>query len=506
MNENTDDIMKRLIAVLTLKGSYWGFLFSKVKRKADVSLPYAMAVATDIDETTILYYNPLFICEEDFASLEKIVQHEGIHLLNDHLPRLYRLLEMETDKDKKKFIEKIFGLAADCAANSLGRIPKIIQLKGIELALMHPERFNLPSLQSAEFYFFKLLEQAEKECQNQQMVCDGVRGDISNEDSGEGQSSSESSGESEKTSGSSGKDKDQVGQKQESKGQDNEKQNESSGQRQGKSSGKGNQNHKQADSKKSEAMGSASSIKNHDRWIDERVSDTSSFSRKAETFIQDIARESFRECQARGTVPGYISQMVETLLEPPKLPYYQIIRKLIRASRISKFVQSSTRINRKRTYVFAINDKHIPQISPFPGKMRDFTFNLGVLIDTSGSMPVSSIHEGLSGVKNVVENDRHCKTTVIENDVVIQKEYEVKRVTDIQPDIKGRGGTTLFPALARFKELKVDVVLGFTDGGCENINLIERKLLPRKIIWVITRGGSDHMLDKTGFVINLNGR
>jgi len=505
MNENHDDIMKRLIAVLTLKGSYWGFLFSKVKRRADVNLPYAMAVASDIDETTILGYNPLLINEEDFISLEKIIQHEGIHLLNGHLPRMYRLLEMETDQNRRKIIEKIFGLGADFAANSLGKLPKVIKLGGLDFKLMFPEDYDFPTLQSAEFYFFKLLEQLEKEIEYELAKSGGVEGEDSNEDSGKTQPSSKDSGESKKDSGSSGKDKDQKG---ESKGQSEEKQNEGSGQRERKGSGKRDQNQKQGqgDSQEGGAMGAASGIKNHDKWIDPRVSDTSSFSRKAETFVQDIARESFKECQARGTIPGYITQMVQTLLEPPKVPYYQIIRKLVRSSKISKFRHSFTRINRKRTYVFALNNEHIPQISPFPGKVRDFSFIIGVLIDTSGSMPVSSIHQGLSGVKNIIENDHHCRTTVIENDTRIQKEYQVKRVSDIQPNIKGRGGTTLFPALQRFKELKVDVVLGFTDGYCENINLIDRKLLPKKIIWIITDGGKDSCVDKTGFVINLSGR
>jgi hypothetical protein len=400
-------------------------------------------------------------------------------------------------------------LAADCAANSLGKLPRVLHLKGLDVSLMFPEDFKLPPLMSAEFYFFKLLEQAKQEMKEQEKKAQdqysggSKEGESSDETSGENESSCESSGESKETSGSPGKDKDQ---KQESKDQDNEKQDEDSGQCKGKGKGDSDQKQGQTDSKESGTIGSASSIKNHDKWIDERVSDTSSFSRKTETFVQDIARESFKECQTRGTVPGFIREMVKTLLEPPQLPYYQIIRKLVRSSRISKFVQSSTKINRKRTYVFAINDKHVPSISPFPGRTRDYTFNVGVLIDTSGSMPIESIHEGLSGVKNIVENDRHCKTTVIENDTQIQKEYQVKRVLDIQPDIKGRGGTELFSGLQRFKELKVDVVLGFTDGYCENLNQIERKLLPKKIIWIITRGGRDNCLDKTGFVINLSGR
>ena len=230
-----------------------------------------------------------------------------------------------------------------------------------------------------------------------------------------------------------------------------------------------------------------------------------SFARKIETFTQDIARESLMEAQSRGTVPAYLSEMVRKLLEPPQVPYYQIIRKLVKSSRISKFRSSSTRINRKRTYVFAINEKNIPEISPFPGRVRDYTFNIGVLIDTSGSMRMQQIIQGLSGVKNIIENDRHCKTTVIEVDASVQKEYIVKRVADIQFNIKGRGGTILYPALERFRELKVDIVLAFTDGWCENINQISRKLLPRKIVWVILNG-SPANVDKTGYVINLKGK
>ena len=399
---------------------------------------------------------------------------------------------------------QVFGLGADCAANSLGKIPKTIRLKGVDYYLMFPEKFNLPPLMSSEFYFYKLMEQADKEMkqQKQNRSQNGEEGEGSDENSGKTYFG-ENCGEPKEASGSSGKDKDQ---KQDSKEQDGKS--ESSGQSSGKGSGKGNQNQNegQETSETGGAVESASKIKNHDKWIDERISDTSSFSRKTETFIQDIARESLKECQARGTVPGFINEMVNELLKPPQLPYYQIIRKLVRSSRISKFIQSSTRINRKRTYLFATNAKHIPQISPFPGKKRDFAFSIGNLIDTSSSMPISSIYEGLSGIKNIIENDRHCKTTVIECDARIQKEYQVKKVSDIQPDIKGRGGTTLFPALERFKELKVDIVLAFTDGWCEHINSIDRKFLPKKIVWVITRGGTDEHVDKTGFIINLSGR
>lgn len=420
MSKNPDEVMKEVIAVLMLKGSYWGFLFSRIKRRSDNKIPYCMGVASDPDSTVVLYYNPDFISEEDFKTLESLVEHEGMHLLNDHISRMYRLLDSEYDKEKKKFVAETFNLAADCAVNSVINIPRVITLKKEEHELIFPERFQLPDKQSAEFYFFEIMKQSKKV------------------------------------------------------------------------------------SAKKEIISISDCIKNHEKWTDAKVSDPVSFSRKVETFIQDIAKEAFNECQSRGTVPSYISQMIQQLLEPPKLPYYQIIRKLVRSSRIGKFKSSSTRINRKRTYVFVTNQKNVPEISPFPGRVRDYTFKIGVLIDTSGSMSVDKIRQALSGVRNLIENDRNCITIVIEIDVVVQKEYRVKRIDDIEFNVKGRGGTELFPALKRFKELKTDVVLGFTDGWCENINVIDRKLLPKKIIWVVLNG-SDENVNKTGFVINLRG-
>ena len=136
--------------------------------------------------------------------------------------------------------------------------------------------------------------------------------------------------------------------------------------------------------------------------------------------------------------------------------------------------------------------------------MIDFTFDIAVLIDTSGSMGRDELAEALSGIKNIIENDKHCKTTVLECDAEVHKEYVVKKVRDIDPKLKGGGGTTMGPGLIRARELGVDVCLGFTDGYTENINAIPRKLLPKKIIWVVSKGGSIDNLNRTGYVVKLD--
>jgi len=245
-------------------------------------------------------------------------------------------------------------------------------------------------------------------------------------------------------------------------------------------------------------------LDNHKQWQLKGVPDLSSLSRKVDSHIQNVIKDSLKTfSKDRGKLPDHIAELIKDALAPPKAPYYQIIRKLIRGTRYSKFKRSFTKINRKRTYVFSLTDKTLPMISPFPGKTRDYTFKIVVLIDTSGSMNIDDIKEGLSGVKNIIEKDRHCHTTVLEVDAGVEKEYRVKKIRDIQFKIKGRGGTVLGPGLFRAKELGCDVCLAFTDGGTERINNYPKKDLPKKIIWVINKGCNADQMNRTGWVVYL---
>lgn len=429
MSQDTSERMKDLIAKFVLKYNYWGYLFSRVKRKPAKVFPSIMGVAPERDGTVSLYYQPDLVAATDDANLQKVIEHEGMHLLNKHIPRLLRILANEVNESKKPGKSQIFNKAADCSVNQQANLLSDLTIAGKPWQMITPERLQLPPNKATEWYYLELLKNTK--WQELQCVCPGNEG---------------------KTGG----------------------------------------------------------LDNHEHWTKNvsGVADMSSLSRKVDTYVQDIIKESVKGFnKERGTIPGHIAQLIEAALMPPKVPYYQIIAKLVKASRLSKFKRSHTKINRKRTYTFLLGEKgleRLPQISPFPGRTRDFTFSIVVLIDTSGSMSDREILEGLSGVKNVIENDRYCYTTVLEVDTVVEKEYEVKRLKDLQFDIKGRGGTTLFPGLERAKELHPDVVLAFTDGGCENINAIPRKLLPKKIIWVITGGGSASCVNETGYIVRID--
>jgi len=423
--EQTHQRFKELIAKFVLKYNYWGYLFSRIRRKPSENIPSIMGVAPEMDGTISLLYNPKLVDGTDEKNLTKVLEHEGMHLLNKHIPRLIRIIADETDITKIHIKRDLWNMAADASSNNQAKFENNLIIDGKFWPLIFPKSLKMPENKTAEWYYYELLKQNKDDMEKMAKEI-----------------------------------------------------------------------------KKLFKM-----IEGHSEWTKglSKVSDPSSLSRKMDSFITDIIKESVKSfSKDRGNLPAHIQELIDQALGPPHVPYYAIIKKLIKGTRLSKFKRSHTKVNRKRGYVFVIGTKNgIPEISPFPGRTRDFTFNVGIVIDTSGSMSVEWIMEGLSGVKNILEKDRHCYVTVMQVDTVIESEYQPKKIKDIKFEAKGRGGTELFPGLKRCKELGVDVCLAFTDGYCENINSIPRKLIPKKIIWVITPGGKPDQINKTGYVVQI---
>lgn len=420
--------MKKFISKMTLKSNYWGYLFSRIHRIPSTDIPSIMGVAPLPNGTIGLMFDPVLVMNTEDDVLAKVVEHEGMHVLNKHIPRLIRLVADEGNKKMQQIKSDIFNIASDCAVNPIIKMPKEIQIGGRPFCGCFPEFYGLEDKQATEYYYDALLKNVR-----QVLKAGGQPGKLGDEF-------------------------DKIG--------------------------------------------------DHSGWGKgaQGVSDKTSLARKVDHYTQRLIADSAKSFQKRrGKLPAHIRRLIEEALAPPKAPYFQIIRKLVKGSRYSKFKRAFAKVNRKRTYVFAISgsDKKLPVISPFPGRTRDFTFNVGIGIDTSGSMSMDDIKEGLSGCRNIFENDRHCKVTVIENDAEIGKEYELKRVSDIDFEVTGGGGTTLAPAVRRFKELNPDVVIFFTDGHCDNINAIPRRELPKKIIWVIQDGGETDKVNETGYIVRI---
>lgn len=504
MIEETDKRMKGLIAKWVLRYDYFGFLFSLVRRVAKVDLPYIAAVAPTEDSKLELQFNPILVAATKDEYIHRVLHHEGLHILNKHISRMMRLLADIPERDIQKYIN-IINIAADCCVNEQGKILSPLMIAGTPFNLHYPKDFDLPAEKMMEQYFYILLDRMRKNEQNNSQ---------SNQSSGSDQSEDDKEGQNQQQSGQQDSD-DTRDENASSSGEGGEEADGESGGSGGKekqqdgSQGEGDSKSCGQARKETKGHGGAdnSDLGNHKSWNTDGKLDPYTESRHIDSYSRRIIRESAKNFQrntkARGNLPGYLQELIENALKPAPVPYYEIIRQLVRGSRLGKYKRSSAHVNRKRMYVFQMGDINVPIISPFPGRKRDMTFKIGIIIDTSGSQSPEDILEGLSGCKNIIEKDRDCDTTVLEVDAKIHKEYKLKRVSDIDFDVQGRMGTTLLPGLNRCRELKVDVCMCFTDGYTEDFNSIDRRFFPKRMIWVITPKGSEEKVNKTGFVIRL---
>jgi predicted metal-dependent peptidase len=446
-----DERLKQLVAKMVLGNSYWGYLFSRLARRSTKGLPSIMGVAPEHDGMIALYYQPELVDVASDDVLMLVLEHEGMHVLNKHIPRLIRMLANELNEKRKPMKSQIWNIAADCCVNTQMSMPKEVMVGDTKVYPQFPDDHKLPPDKITEHYF-NLLMKRVKEIQCPQCGASG-----------------EGLGQSEK--------------------------------------GEGGQQEPEQVTCPNCAGGGEMQLDDHTPWTKnlEGVTDLSSLSRKIDTNVGNVIREAVKNFnKRRGTLPSHVQDLIEEALRPPKAPYYEIIRRLVRGSRLSKFRRSPTRINRKRAYLFTLSDDGSPVFSPFPGKKRDYSFYISLIIDTSGSMSVDEILDALSACGSIMEKDRHTRVVVLECDAILQKEYEVKKLRDIQFKVKGRGGTAMAPALKRARELGTDVTLGFTDGYTEDINALPRKMLPKKLIWCVpeARGNID-LLNRTGYIVRI---
>ena len=421
MNENKVPSLKETIAKMIVRNSYWGYLFSSVRRIECNDIP-TMGVCPTKNGTFELLYNREFVNNLKQSDLELILEHEGLHLLNRHIPRLLKLLLNETDEMNKSKKSRIFNIAADCSVNQLIKdFPSKITFKDKkEITAVSVKLYDLPLGKSTEYYYEKLTKQAKKEqeqAKKEQEQCEG-----------EGQGEGEGEGEGQK-----------------------------------------------------------GLIGDHSKWLKEIGKNNSEgLIRKLEKELKKIVHSSSKLYKRRrGLFSGDLEELINELLGNTKIPYYQLIKKLVKSSRYSKYQISYNRLNRKRTYL--VNNKY--NISPFPGSKQNLTFDITIVIDTSGSMSPKDISEGLKGIKQIIEQDRNVTINVIEIDTDIKKEYKIKKIRDIQFNIAGRGGTRLQPAFDKInKDYNTDVILVFTDGFCERL---DRNITGNiKTIFVIAEKGT----------------
>ncbi len=132
MEQNQGDRLKELVARFVLKYNYWGYLFSRIRRKpiSAAQLESVMGVGPEKDGTLTLYYAPELLVGTADKEVLKIVVHEGMHVLNKHIPRYLRIMANETSEQRKTLKHDVWNIAADCCVNVQANIRDPIIVDG----------------------------------------------------------------------------------------------------------------------------------------------------------------------------------------------------------------------------------------------------------------------------------------------------------------------------------------------------------------------------------------
>ena len=183
---------------------------------------------------------------------------------------------------------------------------------------------------------------------------------------------------------------------------------------------------------------------------------------------------------SRGFVPSSIQEMIDILFS-----------KELNWKKFIKNEMSNTSIDVEET-IKKRNRRFLNRIE-IKGYKQTFSSEGVVILDTSGSMESSYISKTLGEINNL------CKSTgstvkIIQVDTQVQ---EVKNYSDNSKNlnIRGRGGTQLYPAIEYLEKNKIryDYLIVITDGECES----SWATYPKSKVFFLLPVGSKLSLDTT---------
>jgi predicted metal-dependent peptidase len=186
----------------------------------------------------------------------------------------------------------------------------------------------------------------------------------------------------------------------------------------------------------------------------------------AKEFAKDIIRKAKELCGKNyGNIPGEVIEQIDALLktEKPIVPWGKVLRMFCASCAESILEYTMKRISKR--------------FGSRPGTRKGDVLDLGVAVDTSGSISDEQLKVFFNEIKWIWKNG--AKITVYEADCQICAEYKFNG--KFTGKVHGRGGTDLEPVLKKV-EGKHDALIYFTDFYAPKID--KRYKIP--ILWVLT--------------------
>ena len=184
--------------------------------------------------------------------------------------------------------------------------------------------------------------------------------------------------------------------------------------------------------------------------------------------IKDILRKAKEATSEEGwgNVPGDIREHLEGLLKKkkPQLPWGKVLR---------QYCASCVESNLSYTM-----SKESSRFGTRPGTRKEDILDVGVVVDTSGSISNSELASFFNEIRWVWKNG--AQVTIYEADTEVCAKYRFKG--KFKGDVHGRGGTNLEVPLIEAEKGKHDLVIYCTDFCAPNI----QRTFRFPVLWVLS--------------------
>ncbi len=197
--------------------------------------------------------------------------------------------------------------------------------------------------------------------------------------------------------------------------------------------------------------------------------------------IEKIKDQALKK--ANGKISSDLSRVLQRYATTNTLPWKSILRNFVSTRTISK-----TKNTRKKTHRRFEFEQ--------PGKKKQRKLNIGVCLDTSGSISDESYLKFIDELFSLIPESETIN--VIQADCEIKEVKKVKSKNQIEYKRTGHGGTAYDPALKKCKELKCDAIIYF--GDMDTSDVPENPGIP--VLWVNVNPGAPKPAE-FGYMINI---
>jgi predicted metal-dependent peptidase len=426
-----------LVALIQAK-PFYGRIVASLQRVAKKDMG-TMAVGVR-DGRVILYYDPDFVRRLDIPTACFVLEHEMLHLLLDHIPRYLELLALQANKEERVKASHVYNVAMDCAINSLLRnhdgFAGADQVLIDTLKEKNPEAADDPNngMCLPEKYGLPDLQAFET---YQYLLMRNVK-TVTLCVKHEGATPHDGWNDPNK----------------------------------GDSDGEG------GDTLIVAGAG--------DMTSDELLSQAHRLREQIKDHLRKVARSMGGI--GRGLLPAGVEEWLEAYLADPIIPWWEIFITRAKQSRASKYARSTAQPNRT---LMALAEED-PKIIPMPGRVRDKSWRVFLMVDTSGSMSTESLEIVKSELQHMLSVDEGMEIRYMEGDAAVHRDILLRRGDEIPREVLGRGGTDFNAYLKHMQQYcsdddkAPDIVICYTDGYCPPPDKSSRLPADIPFIWLVT--------------------